>query len=298
MRSKPVYLKAVFETPGGLADEAAGILMANGALGCAVLRGGRAGSRSRRPVKLEAYFAKLKPIELRAIRRTMRAAGMLTDSDRDAGAQSIIDPGWATMWQKRFEPTSIGERFLIVPPWHRASETGRISIVVKPGQAFGTGHHPTTAGALIAIDEISARHKIARALDVGAGSGILAMAMAMLGIPKIVAIDNDPLTLDNARENAKLNRVTTRIAFSTTPVAKMKATFDLIVANILSSTLIEVAPDLKRILAPEGHLILGGILAKEAAKVIDCYGLELRLIDKRIIKGWATLIFAKRGRGR
>ena len=285
MPSKPVYLKAVFETPGGLADEAAGILIANGALGCAVQRGGRAGSRSRRPVKLEAYFAKLKPLQLRAIRRTMRAAGMLADSDRNARAQSIVDPGWATMWQKRFEPTPIGERFLIVPPWHRASENGRISIVVKPGQAFGTGHHPTTAGALIAIDELNARRKIARALDVGAGSGILAIAMAMLGIAKIVAIDSDPLTLHNARENAKLNRVTSRIAFSTTPVARLKAKFDLIVANILSSTLIAIAPDLKRLLGHDGHLILGGILAKEAAKVIDRYSPELRLIDKRIIRG-------------
>ncbi|HXN87508.1 MAG TPA: 50S ribosomal protein L11 methyltransferase [Candidatus Binataceae bacterium] len=298
MPSKPVYLKAVFETLGGLADEAAGILIANGALGCAVQRGGRAGSRSRRPVKLEAYFAKLKPLELRAIRRTMRAAGMLTDSDRDISAQSIVDPGWATMWQQRFEPTPIGERYLVVPPWHRASENGRISIVVKPGQAFGTGHHPTTAGALMAIDELNARQKIARALDVGAGSGILAITMAMLGIPKIVAIDNDPVTLENARENAKLNRVTNRIAFSTTPVARVRTKFDLVVANILSSTLIAIAPEVKRIVAHNGHLILGGILAKEAAKVIDRYSPELRLTDKRIIRGWATLIFAKRGRAK
>jgi ribosomal protein L11 methyltransferase len=298
MPSKPVYLKAVFETPGGLADEAAGILIANGALGCAVQRGGSAGSRSRRPVKLEAYFAKLEPLELRAIRRTMRAAGMLTDSDRGGGVQSIVDPGWATMWQKRFEPTPIGDRFLIVPPWRRASENGRISIIIKPGQAFGTGHHLTTAGALIAIDQLNARRRIGRALDVGAGSGILAIAMAMLGIAKIVAIDNDPVTLDNARENAKLNRVTNRIVFSTTPLARIKSNFDLIAANILSSTLIAIAPDLKRILASGGRLILGGILAKEAAKVIDRYNPELRLIKKRITRGWATLIFAHRGRTR
>ncbi len=114
------YIKATFETPAGLADEAAGILVANGALGCAVERGGRAGPRSRRPVKLEAYFTTLRPAKLRAIRSTMRAAGMLTDSDRDAAPQSIVDPGWATMWQSRFEPLPIGERFLIVPPWNRS----------------------------------------------------------------------------------------------------------------------------------------------------------------------------------
>ena len=130
MPSKPVYLKATFETPAGLADEAAAILVANGALGCAVERGGRAGPRSRRPVKLEAYFTKLRPEKLRAIRRTMRAAGMLTTSDVDGALQSITDPGWATMWQSRFEPLPIGERFLIVPPWNRAIEAGRIAIAI------------------------------------------------------------------------------------------------------------------------------------------------------------------------
>lgn len=294
MTSQPVYLKATFETPAGLADEAAGILVAHGALGCAVERGGRAGGRSRRPVKLEAYFTKLPPAKLRAIRRTMRAAGMLTASDRDRSPQAIRDPGWATMWQERFEPLPIGDRFLIVPPWNRTSEAGRISITVLPGQAFGTGHHPTTSGALIAIDELVAHHKIARAIDVGTGSGILAIAMAMLRVRKIIAIDVDAIALDNARENAGLNGVAKRISFSTTRVASMRGQFDLVVANILSKTLIAMAPDLKRLVANGGHLVLGGILAREVRSVAAQY-VDLQRVNTIVSKGWATMIFRRSG---
>ena len=90
------------------------------------------------------------------------------------------------MWQSRFKPLPVGERFLIVPPWNRRREPGRIGITVLPGQAFGTGHHPTTNGAMLAIDDLIARHKITRAIDVGTGSGILAIAMAMLGVRKVI----------------------------------------------------------------------------------------------------------------
>jgi ribosomal protein L11 methyltransferase len=222
---------------------------------------------------------------------------MLTASDRDGSPQAIHDPGWATMWQERFEPLPIGERFLIVPPWNRACESGRISITVLPGQAFGTGHHPTTSGALIAIDELIAHHKIARAIDVGTGSGILAIAMAMLDVGKIIAIDVDAIALGNARENAELNGVSRRIAFTTTPVVRTRGKFDLVVANILSKTLIAMAPDLKRLVAVGGHLVLGGILAREAKSLASHFEPELRVAGTSTTRGWTTLVFA-RGRMR
>lgn len=198
------------------------------------------------------------------------------------------------MWQERFEPLPIGDRFLIVPPWNRASEAGRISITVLPGQAFGTGHHPTTSGALIAIDELIAHHKIARVIDVGTGSGILAIAMATLEVRKIVAIDVDAIALDNARENSGLNGVSGRIAFSTTPVARTRGKFDLVVANILGKTLIAMAPDLKRLVARSGHLVLGGILAREVKSVAAQYA-DLQLENTIVSKGWATMVFRRSG---
>jgi ribosomal protein L11 methyltransferase len=294
MPSQPTYLNATFETFAGLADEAAGILVAHGALGCAVERGGRAGPRSRRSVKLEAYFTKVTPAKVRALRQMLQSAGMLSESDRDDAAQAIADPGWATMWQSRFEPLPIGERFLIVPPWNRIAEAGRIAITVLPGQAFGTGHHPTTSGALLAIDELIAGGGIVRAIDVGTGSGILAIAMAMLGLRKIIAIDNDPIALDNARENAGLNKMKNHIAFSTTPVARVRGKFDLVVANILSKTLISMAPDLKRILTPGGHLVLGGILSRETKSIAANYAPELRPVKTVVSGAWVTMVFARK----
>lgn len=287
------YVKAVFETPAGLADEAAGMLVACGALGCAVERGGRAGARSRKPVKLEAYFSRLKPARLRAIRRAMGSAGMLAKSDRDTAGERIVDPGWATMWQRRFEPLPIGERILIVPPWRRVNAPARTAIVIKPGRAFGTGHHATTAGALRAIDRLCGERRLTRALDVGTGSGILAIAMALLGAKHVTAIDVDAAALDNARENAALNHLGRRIRLSTTPVAQLSDKFDLIVANILSSVLIAIAPDLIRLLARRGRLILGGILRREARAVASRYAGKLRLLGTDYDRGWTTIIFAR-----
>lgn len=287
------YVKAVFETPAGLADEAAGMLVACGALGCAVERGGRAGARSRKPVKLEAYFSRLKPARLRAIRRAMGSAGMLAKSDRDTAGERIVDPGWATMWQRRFEPLPIGERILIVPPWRRVNAPARTAIVIKPGRAFGTGHHATTAGALRAIDRLCGERRFTRALDVGTGSGILAIAMALLGAKHVTAIDVDAAALDNARENAALNHLRRRIRLSTTPVAQLSGRFDLIVANILSSVLIAIAPDLIRLLARRGRLILGGILRREARAVASRYAGKLRLLGTDYDRGWTTIIFAR-----
>jgi ribosomal protein L11 methyltransferase len=287
------YVKAVFQTPAGLADEAAGMLVACGALGCAVERGGRAGARSHKPVKLEAYFSKLKPERLRAIRRAMGTAGMLAKSDRETTGERIVDPGWATMWQRRFEPLSIGERLIVVPPWRHPKTPGRLAIVVRPGRAFGTGHHATTAGALRAIESLLGERKAARALDVGTGSGILAIAMALLGAKKIVAIDVDAEALANARENAALNHLHRRIRFATTPAAKVIGKFDLVTANILSSVLIAIAPDLIRLLARGGRLVLGGILRREVRAVMAHYTGKLRLLSTDYDHGWATMVFAR-----
>lgn len=287
------FYKMSFETAARSADDAAGLLVASGALGCAVQKGARLGPRSNKTVVLEAYFSKLGPAKTRAIRRTMESAGMVAAGAHREAPRRIVDPGWTTMWKERFEPLPVAARFTIVPPWNRASEPGRISIVINPGQAFGTGHHPTTAGALGAIEELCAKRKFKTALDVGTGSGILAIAMKLVGVGKVSAIDNDALALDNARENAALNRLARRISFSTTPIDRIRKRFDLVAANILSSVIIRLASELKRVLARGGRLVLGGILERETAKVAANFTPELRLLSTTIDRGWATMVFAR-----
>ncbi|MFZ1889624.1 MAG: 50S ribosomal protein L11 methyltransferase [Candidatus Binataceae bacterium] len=288
------YTKAAFRTPAAMADEAAGFLFANGSLGCAVAEMARPNQRPRAVVTLEAFFNQLAPRELTRLRLAMREAGMLAAGERGIPARRIIDPGWATMWQHRFRPFRIGRTLLIVPPWEHKSEPRRTSIVIKPARAFGTGHHPSTAGALRAIEEISSgRGGIGSALDVGTGSGLLAIALKMRGATRVVAIDIDPDALENARDNADLNGASRTIRFSAIPLHSVRGRFDLVIANILAGVLIEMAPDLVRRLAPRGHLVLGGILVSESRGVIGVYRKLVRPVSETRSRGWTTLRFAR-----
>lgn len=286
------YVRVVFKTPAAMADDAAGLLASHGALGCAVDGDNRTAGR-RPTVNLEAYFDRLSPTRLRIIWDAMAAAGMLARSAQAPRPERIRDPGWATAWKDRFAPLRIGRRLLIVPPWIDANAAAQIRIVLNPGQGFGTGHHPTTRGALLALDQLCTERHFKRALDVGTGSGLLAIAMRLFGIPSVTALDIDPAALDNARENAALNSMDGAIGFSPAPVEGMRGRFDLITANILSSTLIAMAPTLTRLLRNGGRIVLGGILNREAQTVLQHYQPELRLVRMRRDHGWATLVLER-----
>src|SRR5208282_5111052 len=118
-RKRLTYAKVSFRTPAAMADEAAGFLIAGGALGCALAKFEKPRQRPRKIVTLEAYFARANHREIAKLRATMRAAGMLAAQARAPMVRTIADPGWATRWQERFKPFPIGKRFLIVPPWDR-----------------------------------------------------------------------------------------------------------------------------------------------------------------------------------
>jgi ribosomal protein L11 methyltransferase len=292
-RKARTYMRVVFETPAAIADEAASLLVAHGALGCAVAKTikNHLGRRTTKIVRLEAWFEELSSAALRRIMKALEAGEMLARTDAPK-RERIVDPGWATKWKGRFEPFEAGN-FLIVPPWNRAENGNLTHLVIQPGQAFGTGHHGTTYGALHALGSLMARRPVEAALDVGTGSGILAIAMAKSGMAKVIAIDIDPVALENARENAALNGVDGRIRFSAMPLASVRGRFNLITANILSSILIEMAAQMKRHLAADGRLILGGILAREAKEVLAAYRPQLRRVSSRIDRGWSTLVLGR-----
>lgn len=293
-RKKTTYTLVVYETPAAMADDAAGIIVAHGALGCEVrkITSPRLPIRKKKLVRLHAYFERITPAALERLGAALRSAGMLANGANPAVRQ-LEDPGWATMWRARFEPLPVGRRFLIVPPWRRVATRDRLSIVIRPGRAFGTGHHPSTFATLSLIEEWCADRRIGRALNVGTGSGILAIAMRKLGIAQVVAIDVDATALENARENAELNGLAGGIRFSAAPLASIRGRFDLITANILSSVLIDMAPQLKARLRPGGALILAGILKREAASVVAAYCPDLRLVRTRIDKAWAALMLER-----
>jgi ribosomal protein L11 methyltransferase len=292
------YTRAIFRTHAHLADEAAGILVAGGALGCAVAGMKLPRAREDKTVALEAYFDAISASDLSRLKLSLEQAGMLADGSVDGSARRIVDPGWSTLWMKRFGPFRVGRRILIVPPWRRQNERGRTTIVVQPARAFGTGHHPTTAGALRALETIVGAHAPRSILDAGTGSGILAIAAALIGKRNgdIIAIDIDPTALENARANARLNGVEKSIRFSSVPLTSIHRHFDLIVANILSGTLVEVAPHLKKLVAPGGRLVLGGFLADEADEVLRHFRSPLRCLSRKTHRGWTTLVMARAAR--
>src|SRR5208282_1500788 len=206
--SRQSYIRAVFRTHSHLADEAAGILVAGGAIGCTVAGMKLPRAREDKTVALEAYFDAISTDKLSRLKLTLEKAGMLADAapdrtghgPRNGTVTRIVDPGWSTLWMKRFGPFRVGRRMLIVPPWKRENERGRTTIVVQPARAFGTGHHPTTAGALRAIESLIGARAPKSILDAGSGSGVLAIAAALLGKRdglerEIIAIDIDPAAL-------------------------------------------------------------------------------------------------------
>ena len=294
MKAQRTYVRLQFDLPAAAADEAAALLVANRALGCEVGKLRPLPSTARRGprrVRIKAYFDRLSDAGLKRVQRALETATLI-DASTPIARDLLADPGWATMWMTRFEPFSVG-RFLIVPPWDHSHHADRIRLVIQPGQGFGTGHHGSTYGVLRLLDELCRQRPFRRALDVGTGSGILSIAMRLLGVEEVTAIDIDPAALENARENADLNHVSRHLRFSLVPLASLRRHFDLITANILSSALIRMAPRLQHLLAPEGRLILAGILAREAKQVIAAYSPALRCLDRRTDRGWTALVMGR-----
>jgi ribosomal protein L11 methyltransferase len=196
--------------------------------------------------------------------------------DADAAAAAlggdvaeVADEDWGETWKKGLGPLAIGRAF-VRPSWVDAPvPPGMVEVVLDPGMAFGTGTHPTTSLCLAALSELlSVRHGAA-VLDVGTGSGLLAIAAAKLGAGRVAGNDNDPVAVAVARENAARNGAA--VELTTDPVPALRGPFDVVVANILANTLVELAPQLAAQLAPGGVVLLSGILAPQEEEVRAAY---------------------------
>jgi ribosomal protein L11 methyltransferase len=201
----------------------------------------------------------------------------------------ITDLSFLTAWKAYFRPARVSDRIIVHPPWEvPEAEEGTILINIDPGMAFGTGTHETTRLCLRALDRaliFGSQHAV---LDVGCGSGILAIAAALLGGRPVVAIDNDCIAVDVAEDNCRINGVDW-IQASPDPLDEVPGTFDIVVANILPHVLIELADPLLAKLAPGGALILSGILRTEAEKVIDVFTPVLGPVQREDMGEWCAL---------
>src|SRR5262245_39261748 len=167
---------------------------------------------------------------------------------------------WTAVAREHHRPLAIGRRLLVAPPWDVPVAADREILVIEPGMAFGTGQHATTRTCLEAIDALVSDGDVASALDVGTGSGVLAAALARLGVSRVAALDVDSAVLGTARENLAQNGARHVALFAGT-VASVRGAFDLVVANILADTLVAEAAALGAVTAPGGHLVLSGLLA-------------------------------------
>lgn len=213
----------------------------------------------------------------------------------------LVDPDidWVARSQEGLAPVEAGGFFIHgshdsqnVPPHARP-------ILIDAAQAFGTGHHDTTTGCLIAIEQVLKTARPQNALDLGTGTGVLAIALAKRLRRRILATDIDPVSVRITLENAELNGVGRRIEAVTAPgmdhmKIRGRAPFDLIVANILAGPLVDLAPKVAGAVSAGGHIILSGILRRQAARVIAAYGDQDVILKRRLNRGdWATLIFQK-----
>ncbi len=200
----------------------------------------------------------------------------------------VPDQDWVRLTQSQFDPIPIGERLVITPSWHEAADDGRISIVLDPGLAFGTGSHPTTRLCLGWLERELPR--AATVIDYGCGSGILAIAAARLGARRVTGIDIDPQALLSTRDNAQRNRVEIDVRGTTEPRPEPA---DVVVANILSSPLKLLAPMLVDLVRPGGSLVLSGVLSRQVDEVSAAYADRLPLTVFEQSDGWACLAGTK-----
>nr|WP_245180374.1 50S ribosomal protein L11 methyltransferase [Cupriavidus sp. LEh25] len=198
--------------------------------------------------------------------------------------RAVEDQDWVRLTQSQFEPIRIGERIWVVPSWHDAPEPDAVVLELDPGLAFGTGSHPTTRLCMQWLEQ----HVVPgeTVLDYGCGSGILAIVARKLGAGDTVGIDIDPNAVEASRYNAERNQVEASFAL---PESVSEATYDLVVANILSNPLKLMAAMLSARVRPGGRLVLSGVLERQAEEVAAAYAPWLPLTVWRAEEGWVCL---------
>jgi ribosomal protein L11 methyltransferase len=249
--------------------------------------------------RIDAYFSEPRPPDALAAEIT----ALLGEPAPLFSTADIPDVNWVALSQAALPPVQAG-RFVVHGSHDRARvPQGPGAILIEAGEAFGTAHHATTYGCLLALDRLSRGGRaFRRVLDLGCGSGILAIAAARAWPGAGVhGVDIDLQSVVVARENAAVNRVGQRIRFTcgagvaATPVRRA-APFDLVIANILAEPLVTLAPAIRRVAEPGAAVVLSGLLTREAPRVLAAYRAQgFAVAAHRRIDGWSTLTLQKNG---
>ncbi len=222
----------------------------------------------------------------------------------------IHDADWAEAWKAHFPVLRVGRRIVVRPTWRRHRRRPDDAVIaLDPGMAFGTGLHPTTRLCLAALEAVAERGRGAdpdgmpgrhdgargtldgaRVLDVGCGSGILAIAALRLGAASVVGVDTDPIAVESTLANARLNRVLRRVTARLGSLPSGEPPFDVVLANLIASVLVALAPELARELRPHGVLVASGIFIDRESDVRAAFAAAGLVVDARTSEGeWVAL---------
>jgi len=214
--------------------------------------------------------------------------------DLDITAVDLPDEDWAARSQANLKSIQVGD-LVVSPPWdmdQAGLKPGTTTVLIQPSMGFGTGHHATTRLCLAALQRANVRGR--SVIDVGTGSGVLAIAASLLGAAPVTGLDDDPDAIQSAQENLSLNpqaRVDLRIGDLRTAVLGI---FNVVVANLTGTLLIQASPRLQTLIAPHGRLIVSGLLDQEAADVIAAFD-NLAVLDRTQEDEWVCLVFGSPG---
>jgi ribosomal protein L11 methyltransferase len=211
---------------------------------------------------------------------------------------AVTTEDWSSSWKVHFKPLRVGKHLLIVPTWEDAAALpDDLVIRIDPGMAFGTGGHETTRLCLELLESVLDNGPLLSMpslLDLGTGSGILAIAANLLGAGRILALDIDPDAVEVACENLALNDMSDLIECGTAPLESLTENFDIILANILAEELVRLASSLAERLHPGGSLILSGILAEKEPLVRQGFAIHRLKYSRTVSDGeWVALLYVK-----
>lgn len=219
-------------------------------------------------------------------------------SDEELGewttkVQKVITQDWSQKWKEHWKPTQASEHVVICPSWENyTKKQDDILITLDPGSAFGTGTHATTQLCIRAIEKYLKKGD--EVADIGTGSGILAITAIKFGAIRAVAIDNDSLVIDVAKENAQMNGVLNKIDFSHTTADTLSEQYDFVCANILHNVLFEIMGDLKNVMKPNALMSLSGILNEKKSIVLEAIEREnLQIVEELTQEQWVSFVVKK-----
>lgn len=208
-------------------------------------------------------------------------------NSNDIEIHLLKDQDWVNKWMSDIKPQQFGNRLWIYPRWITPSKISVTNMILDPGLAFGTGSHPTTSLCLNWLD-LNLRQS-QQIIDYGCGSGILAIAAALLGASKVYAVDNDPQAITATLSNLKKNKISNQLIQTFLPEALPRVEADLLIANILANPLLQLSKIFLNLIKPSGKIVLSGILEEQVEKIVYHYKSQFEFEDPQLNDGWALI---------